>query len=185
MNLLNSRESSRPCIVWHIRQTTPTNVSAGEPIAFILKKVQGMVIQTKNVQLPYIYINIYLVRDISGEFVSGPEILDFARSCAPPPAPSRPFPSSLFSSPPLPHCCSARIGRPHLLSPCSLCSIPAPLLHLRSNCKGSEGLREAWHGHPLGVVRCARYADLAAITMPVRCLCRFSRMRDALVCEQL
>jgi hypothetical protein len=89
-----------------------------------------------------------------------------------PPAPSFPFSPSLFSSPPLPHCCTSRVGRPHLLSRCSLCSIPAPLLHLRSNGR-ALGLREAWHAHPLGVVRCARYADLAAITMPVRCLCRF------------
>ena len=33
--------------------------------------------------------------------------------------------------------------------------------------------------HPLGVVRCASFSDLAPITMSRRCLCSCSRLRAA------
>ena len=85
--------------------------------------------------------------------------------------------SSLLSpSPLLPslHCCT---GESVVRTFCR--HAPVRLLRLGANCNVCEVLREAWHAHPLGVVRCASFSDLAPITMSRRCPCSCSRLREA------
>ena len=94
------------------------------------------------------------------------------------PRPSLPYLPYLPYSPspflPSLHCCT---GESVVRTFCR--HAPVRLLRLRSNCNVCEVLREAWHAHPLGVVRRASFSDLAPITMSRRCPCSCSRLRAA------